>query len=64
LYHEAASAKPGSPRASWSEMADWFWDETRAGALLAGLRTRLLESEDPGLKLVARAMLVPAARAR
>jgi hypothetical protein len=62
LYGEAATVQPGAKLPSASEFEDWFWEETAAGALLKGVRERLLAADDASVKLIAAAMLVPAAR--
>lgn len=56
LYIEAVTAQPAGP----TELARWFWNETHAGELLRALRTKLAQSDDPMLKLVANIALVPA----
>jgi hypothetical protein len=57
-YFEAASARPG-PSPSPSAMADWFWGETAAGALILALQPLLAASADPLLRRVAERSLVP-----
>jgi hypothetical protein len=59
-YLEAALAAPSSP--SSKQIADWFWNETAAGALILALRQANLASDDERLKLVANMFLVPGAR--
>lgn len=68
IYTEAALAQPGGgnaadpagpPSVASDALRRWFWHETRAGELLLAVRARLAESEDRGLALVARLMLVP-----
>lgn len=62
LYGEAVTAQPGAATPNASEIAGWFWNETQAGQLLRALREKLESSDDRGLRLVARVMLVPAAQ--
>ena len=57
-YFEAASAKPG-PRTPARAMADWFWGDTAAGALVLALQPILAASADPLLRRVAERSLVP-----
>lgn len=60
LFHlEAATARPG---ASSVTLADWFWNGTAAGRLLLDLAHRLADAHDPGIRIHARATLVPQAR--
>lgn len=60
-YIEAASARPGAA-ASPRQLADWFWGETSAGALILALHPACLASENAQLKLVATGALVPRAQ--
>ena len=60
FYLEAATARPGDPPPR--AIDDWFWEESGAGDLLRGLRSRLSESEDGALAIYARLTLVPEAR--
>ena len=60
-YIEAASARPGAA-ASAPQLADWFWGETSAGALLLALHPACLASDNPQLKRVAAGALVPRAQ--
>jgi hypothetical protein len=61
-YQEAATARPGA--ATSRDLADWFWDETAAGALLRALRPVCAESADPGVRAVGKTQLVPRAHRR
>lgn len=61
-YQEAATARPGA--ATSRALADWFWDETAAGALLRVLRLACAESADAGVRAVAETQLVPRAHRR
>jgi hypothetical protein len=57
-YVEAASARPGGA-ASGERLADWFWGETAAGALILALHPVALASENPGFRHVGERALVP-----
>ncbi len=57
-YLEAASARPGLP-ASPAALADWFWGETAAGALVLALRPILAASPDAALSSLAERALIP-----
>ncbi len=57
-YVEAASARPGGA-ASSAAMADWFWGETAAGALLLSLAPRLAHSPDPELRRLVERAFIP-----
>lgn len=56
FYLEAATARPG---AGSRELADWFWNDTHAGALLRDLARTLADSDDREIAIHARATLVP-----
>jgi hypothetical protein len=58
LYGEAVTAQPGHPPSAL-EVQRWFWRETRAGELLRAIAKRLSGSQDPGLALAARLLIVP-----
>jgi len=58
-YQQAATAQPGG---SSRDIADWFWDETRAGTLVRRLAVQLAEAEDPALRAFASFTLVPEGR--
>ncbi len=60
-YLEAAGARPGIV-ASSTELADWFWGETKAGALVLKLREVCMSSSDESVVLVAQRSLVPRAQ--
>lgn len=62
FYTEAATAQPG-PSTS-REIADWFWGETEAGAMLLELKRRAGESDDPGFRLIGQRLLVPRSQDR
>ena len=60
-YLSATLSRPGgaaSPRA----IADWFWGETSAGALILALHPICLASHNDGLRQVAESQLVPRAQ--
>ncbi len=54
---EAADDGPDAPPST--VLANWFWDETAAGAFLWHLRGALAGAEHPRLKAVGAGMLVP-----
>lgn len=56
-YLEAATARPGA--ATSRQLADWFWGETAAGALLLALQPVCAESADAGVRHVAASQFVP-----
>ena len=55
-YLEAATAQPGGVSRA---LADWFWGETAAGALLLALHPVCGASPDKGVRHVAATQLVP-----
>ncbi len=57
FYNEAAVSQPGT--ASASAIADWYWQQTEAGALIKAIRETCKSSEDRALKLTAKLLLVP-----
>jgi hypothetical protein len=57
-YLEAASARPGGSLPA-TAMADWFWGETAAGALVFALRAICIQSTDAALRHLATRALVP-----
>lgn len=57
FYMEAATARPG--RVSSIALADWFWGETAAGALLVALHPVCVLSLDSGVQRVAKGQLIP-----
>jgi hypothetical protein len=57
FYMEAATARPG--RVSSVALADWFWGETAAGALLVALHPVCVLSTDSGVQRVAKGQLIP-----
>jgi len=61
-YTEAATARPGAANAS--ELADWFWNETSAGAILRRIQAQLADGEDKQLSLIAKRFLLPRTQER
>jgi len=59
IYLEAALAAGGHP--SSRQLADWFWNETRAGDMIREFQHRARNSDDANLKMIA-GSLVPAER--
>ncbi len=59
-YTEVAAAQPGQP--SGSQLADWFWGETRAGQALLELAASWSKSKDRWLMITGRAFIVPGAQ--
>jgi len=59
FYQEAAAAQPGG---SSREVADWFWDGTRAGSFIRRLADTLRQADDPAVKAYARHTLIPEGR--
>ena len=57
----AAVMRPGGA-ASSREVADWFWGETSAGALIVALHPVCLASDNASVRLVADTQLVPRAQ--
>ena len=52
-----------SPRAASSRaLADWFWGETAAGAMLLALQPVCAENPDAGIRHVATSQFVPRAQ--
>lgn len=61
FYLEAASMRPGGA-ASTRQLADWFWGETSAGALLLALHPICMASDNEGLQRVADTLMIPRAQ--
>ena len=59
-YFEAALA--GAAKPSIKQLADWFWNDSAAGAAVFGLRKAHLASPDERLKAIAGLLLVPGVR--
>jgi len=50
FYYEAATAQPGSAKASADDLADWFWLQTEAGKLILRCRAVCQKSDDATLE--------------
>jgi len=61
-YTEAATARPDA--ASAKDLANWFWNETSAGAILRSVQAILADSDDKQLSLFAKRFLVPRTQER
>jgi hypothetical protein len=59
-YIEAALVSAARP--SSTQLGDWFWNETAAGAAIFALREAHLVSTDDRLKAIAGLFLVPGVR--
>lgn len=57
-YLEAASARPGG-LTSAKAMADWFWGDTAAGAMVLALQSVCARSADRSVRALAARALVP-----
>ena len=57
FYFEAATARPGPD--SSAAVAEWFWRETEAAAIIRALREACLADKDPAIHDVGDFMLVP-----
>lgn len=57
-YHEAVSARPGGS-ATMTALADWFWGETAAGALILSVHPVAAASADPAVQRLAERTLIP-----
>jgi hypothetical protein len=55
-------ALSGSGKPSSKQLADWFWNDTAAGAAIFALRRTYLTSDDERLKAIAGLFLVPGVR--
>ncbi|MGI9478911.1 MAG: hypothetical protein ACR2PI_19575 [Hyphomicrobiaceae bacterium] len=58
FYLEAAAMRPGGA-ASRTQLMDWFWGDTAAGALLLALHPACMASGDDDLRHVADTMMIP-----
>jgi hypothetical protein len=63
FYTEAVTAQPG-PAGTSNQLADWFYGQTAAGRLLYAIKDKGIQSDDPYLKIVAGALLIPATRSK
>ncbi len=61
FHLEAASMRPGGA-ASTRQLADWFWGETSAGALLLALHPICMASDNTELQRVADTLMIPRAQ--
>jgi hypothetical protein len=57
FHMEAATAQPG--RSTGPELENWFFDRTAAGRAYRKLKPALLASDDPGLREIGRAFVLP-----
>ena len=58
-YYEAKAVQPG--RHSPTEMQNWFWTETAAGAVFLAIRDKAARSGDPSMQGLGSLSLVPRA---
>lgn len=63
-YFEGITAQPGQESASSQILSDWFWKETVAAKVLLAVREVSNGSEDGLMRIVGRALVVPANLAR
>jgi len=47
-----------------NQLADWFYGQTAAGRLLYAIKDKGIHSDDPYLKIVAGALIIPATMPR
>lgn len=59
FYFEAAAGQPQGGAIGSKQLADWFWEETSAAKLFLALRSRLIASDDPALRLMGHNSVVP-----
>ena len=57
-YFEALSARPGQPTDAAS-LADWFWGETYAAAVIDEVRKKCLEQETKEMGITGKLLLIP-----
>ncbi len=62
IYTEAVAAQPGEAIPGSLELVHWFWDETVAGELLLKIKDICVNSDDAGLQLFGKLLLVPLVR--
>lgn len=62
IYTEAVAAQPGEAIPGSLELVHWFWDETVAGELLLKIKDICVNSDDAGLQLFGKLLLVPMVR--
>ncbi len=58
-YQEAVAAQPGQATARSSEIVEWFWNETIAGAILKRLESVCAASDDTVMQHMAAYLLLP-----
>ncbi len=62
IYTEAVAAQPGGAIPESLDLVNWFWDGTIAGELLLKIKDICVDSDDAGLQLFAKLLLVPMVR--
>ena len=62
IYTEAVAAQPGGAIPQSLDLVNWFWDETIAGKLLLKIQDISVNSDDAGLQLFGKLLLVPLVR--
>jgi len=62
VYTEAVAAQPGGAIPGSLDLVNWFWNETVAGELLLKIKDIAVNSDDAGLQLFGKLLLVPMAR--
>jgi len=62
IYTEAVAAQPGGAIPESLDLVNWFWDETVAGKLLLKIKDISVNSDDAGLQLFGKLLLVPLVR--
>lgn len=62
IYTEAVAAQPGRAIPGSLDLVNWFWDETVAGKLLLKIKDICVNSDDAGLQLFGKLLLVPLVR--
>lgn len=60
-YFEAVAAQPGKAAGTSTQVIDWFWHETTAGAVLKRLDKVCMESDDEVMQHLAGYLLLPRA---
>jgi hypothetical protein len=61
FYTESVMAQPGATGTS-NQLTDWFYGQTAAGRLLYAIKDKGIKSDDPYLKIVAGALIIPATK--
>ncbi len=62
IYTEAVAAQPGGAIPGSLDLVNWFWNETVAGKLLLKIKDICVNSDDAGLQLFGKLLLVPMVR--